>query len=129
MLLITFILARNVPISSGSSSRICLTHPKISNYLFLDGSYSTLMGQTNSELLPEDIGTFLAKIKVISSISGHSSTFSEVFYFLVKPPFKHYSPIARPMKASDFPIFCPWSQTSKRTSLLWLVISLRHSCL
>jgi hypothetical protein len=31
------------------------------------------------ELLPEDIGTFLGKIKVISIISGHSSTFPDVF--------------------------------------------------
>jgi hypothetical protein len=33
------------------------------------------------ELLPEDLGTLLGKIKVISSISRHSSTFPEVFIF------------------------------------------------
>jgi hypothetical protein len=32
-------------------------------------------------MLQEDVGTFLSKIKVISSISRHSYTFSEVFIF------------------------------------------------
>ena len=32
-------------------------------------------------MLQEDVGTFLSKMKVISSISRHSSTFSEVFIF------------------------------------------------
>jgi hypothetical protein len=40
------------------------------------------------ELLLEDVGTFLDNKIIIGSISGHSSTFSEVFYFSVKPPFK-----------------------------------------
>ena len=35
----------------------------------------------NPEMMPEDVGTFLGKIKVISSISGHSSTFQEFYIF------------------------------------------------
>jgi hypothetical protein len=35
----------------------------------------------NPEMLPEDVGTFLGKIKILGSISGHVSTFSEVFIF------------------------------------------------
>ena len=50
------------------------------SYSTLDESYSTQdWSNTMPELLPEDVETFLGKIKVTSSISRHSSTFSEVF--------------------------------------------------
>jgi hypothetical protein len=35
----------------------------------------------NPEMLPEDVGTVLGKIKVTSSISGQSSTFQEFYIF------------------------------------------------
>ena len=40
-------------------------------------------------MLQEDVGTFLSKMKVISSISRHSSTFSEVFIFQWNLPLKY----------------------------------------
>ena len=46
------------------------------------GSYSTPDGSNEiPELLQEEVVIFLGKIKVISSISRHSSTFPEVFIF------------------------------------------------
>ena len=38
------------------------------------------------EMLPEDVGTFLVKIKVEASIRRQTFTFPEIF-FLVKPPY------------------------------------------
>ena len=48
------------------------------------------MGQIKPEMLPEDVETMLGKKRVTSSISRQTYTFSEVFYFSVKPPFKAY---------------------------------------
>jgi hypothetical protein len=45
-------------------------------------SYSTPDGsKTIPEMLPEDVGTFLVKIKVEGSISRQSSTFPKIFIF------------------------------------------------
>jgi hypothetical protein len=45
-------------------------------------SYRTPDGSNKMpEMLQEDLETYLGKIKVTSSISRHSSTFSEVFIF------------------------------------------------
>ena len=39
-------------------------------------------------MLPEDVETFLGKIKINGGISKQISTFPEIFDFSVKPPFK-----------------------------------------
>ena len=39
-------------------------------------------------MLPEDVETFLGIIKINGGISKQISTFPEIFYFSVKPPFK-----------------------------------------
>ena len=41
-----------------------------------------------AELLPEDVEKNFGAKNITGSISRHSSTFLEVFIFLVKPPFK-----------------------------------------
>ena len=58
------------------------------------------------------------------NISSDTDTRGEGISKMVKETEQNL-PIAKPMKASDCPTFCPWSHTSKRSSELCLVMSLK----